>query len=315
MVFERWRNDSNSSQSRKFTAHNLRAPDTCFQSNTQFPQAHIKPPQELPTNPDEYDIPQMDLPPQWKFAIDSRGKLYYYHVKIRIPQWDPPIKILPLRDEQTQRIDEIKAELGDDSESDGKDDSLTNPNVCNEIDSDKDDDSEESSDAIDSSEDELMQKRQQLLSSFQANQTDLGKYDDDDVAHGTRRKRFSYPSDISANLAVEISAMATTSDKSSMDESTDLSFNLDSSLMLSLGKKKNRDGLATERLISVSFGVFPTFDQNNKNKNSPVYSHEPTRNGFRVKSKCNATRRIRKNCDGDGKMLNCDTAHRNHREN
>lgn len=143
----------------------------------EFLQAHIKPPQELPTNPDEYEIPPMDLPPQWKFAIDSKGKLYYYHVKIRIPQWDPPIKILPLREEQTQRIDDIKTELSDDNESDGKDDSLTHPNLCSEIDSEKEDDSEESSDAVDSSEDELMQKRQQLLSSFQANQTDLGKFE------------------------------------------------------------------------------------------------------------------------------------------
>lgn len=50
--------------------------------------------------------------------------------------------------------------------------------------------------------------------------------------------------------------MATTSDKNAMDESTDQSFNLDSSLLHSLGKKKNRDGLATERLISVSFDNF-----------------------------------------------------------
>ncbi|KAJ6645463.1 Histone-lysine N-methyltransferase SETD2, partial [Pseudolycoriella hygida] len=188
--------------------------------------AHIKPPQELPTNPDEYDLPPMDLPPQWKFAIDPRGKLYYYHVKIRIPQWDPPIKILPLREEQTPCVDDIKMELCDDSENDTKDDSLLHSNLSNDFDSDKDDDSEESSDAIDSSEDELMQRRQQLLNSFQSNQTDL---------------------DISANLAVEISAMATTS---SMDDSADQSFNLDLSLMHSSGKKKNRDGLATERLIS-----------------------------------------------------------------
>lgn len=59
--------------------------------------------------------------------------------------------------------------------------------------------------------------------------------------------------DISANLAVEISAMATTSDKSPLDESTDQSFNLDHSSLRSLSRKKNRDGLTTERLISVSF--------------------------------------------------------------
>lgn len=136
-------------------------------------QAHIKPPQELPTNPEEYDLPAMDLPPQWKFAIDSKGRLYYYHVKIRIPQWDPPIKILPLREEQTH-TDDFKTEPCDDNEVNGKDESF-NSQTINEMDSEKEDDSEESSDAIDSSEDELMQKRQQLLNSFQANQTDLGK--------------------------------------------------------------------------------------------------------------------------------------------
>lgn len=117
----------------------------------------------------------MDLPDQWKYAIDCKGRLYYYHMKIRIPQWDPPIKILPLR-EQTQHIDDVKTELSDDNEFDGKDELLGNANVGNELDSEKEDDSDlESSDAIDSSEDELMQKRQQLLNSFQANQTDLGE--------------------------------------------------------------------------------------------------------------------------------------------
>lgn len=143
-----------------------------------FSQAHIKPPQELPTNSDEYDLPSMDLPDQWKFAIDNKGRLYYYHVKIRIAQWDPPIKILPLREEQTKHLDDIKIELScsDDNEIDGKDESLTNPNISNDLESEKEDDSDlESSDAVDSSEDELMQKRQQLLNCFQANQTDLGK--------------------------------------------------------------------------------------------------------------------------------------------
>lgn len=43
------------------------------------------------------------MPPMWKFAMDPRGRLYYYHIKIRIPQWEPPIKILPLtRDPSTE---------------------------------------------------------------------------------------------------------------------------------------------------------------------------------------------------------------------
>lgn len=119
----------------------------------------------------------MDLPPQWKFAIDVKGRLYYYHVKIRIPQWVPPIKILPLRDELTT-TDSNKTELSEDNEIDGKDDPLNLSNTSNEMDSEKEDDSDVSSDAIDSSEDELLQKREQLLNSFQANQSDLGKLGD-----------------------------------------------------------------------------------------------------------------------------------------
>lgn len=55
-------------------------------------------PPPLSTNPNDYELPPMDLPPMWKFAIDERGRIYYYHVKIRIPQWKPPIKIQPLTD-------------------------------------------------------------------------------------------------------------------------------------------------------------------------------------------------------------------------
>lgn len=50
----------------------------------------------LTTNPEEYLLPPIDLPEHWKYAIDNGGRIYYYHVKIREPQWEPPIKILPL---------------------------------------------------------------------------------------------------------------------------------------------------------------------------------------------------------------------------
>ncbi|XP_037914848.1 probable histone-lysine N-methyltransferase CG1716 [Hermetia illucens] len=66
--------------------------------------AHIKvPPKPQSTDPKDYKMPEVDLPPMWKFAMDPRGRLYYYHIKIRIPQWEPPIKILPLtRDPSTE---------------------------------------------------------------------------------------------------------------------------------------------------------------------------------------------------------------------
>ncbi|XP_055380832.1 probable histone-lysine N-methyltransferase CG1716 isoform X2 [Condylostylus longicornis] len=59
---------------------------------------HIKiPPRLKSTNPCDYKMPKVDLPPGWKFAIDPlHGRIYYYHVKIRRPQWEPPPKIFPL---------------------------------------------------------------------------------------------------------------------------------------------------------------------------------------------------------------------------
>lgn len=64
-------------------------------------QRHIKPPPpSLPTDTNEYNPPPIDLPDLWKFAINEKGQIYYYHTKILIPQWEPPIKLLPLMEEQ-----------------------------------------------------------------------------------------------------------------------------------------------------------------------------------------------------------------------
>lgn len=58
---------------------------------------HIKPPQQkLSTNPADYELPPMDLPKYWTYGIDEAGHVYYYHLKIRIPQWVPPIRLEPL---------------------------------------------------------------------------------------------------------------------------------------------------------------------------------------------------------------------------
>lgn len=52
------------------------------QSDRQFPAKTFK-----ATQP---EIPPIDLPPKWKSATDTRGRIYYYHVKERISQWLPP---------------------------------------------------------------------------------------------------------------------------------------------------------------------------------------------------------------------------------
>lgn len=51
----------------------------------------------------------IQLPPRWKIARDSEGHVYFYHVKTRTSQWEPPTL------EQHQQLE---AELGSDSDSD-----------------------------------------------------------------------------------------------------------------------------------------------------------------------------------------------------
>ncbi|XP_055314214.1 probable histone-lysine N-methyltransferase CG1716 isoform X2 [Sitodiplosis mosellana] len=73
--------------------------------------SHIKPPPvPLPTEINEYIIPPIDLPDLWKYAINERGQIYYYHTKILLPQWEPPIKLLPLMEEHRINDIEIKVE-------------------------------------------------------------------------------------------------------------------------------------------------------------------------------------------------------------
>lgn len=51
----------------------------------------------------------IQLPPRWKIARDSEGHVYFYHIKTRTSQWEPPTL------EQHQQLE---AELGSDSDSD-----------------------------------------------------------------------------------------------------------------------------------------------------------------------------------------------------
>lgn len=64
----------------------------------------------MPTDIHEYNIPPIDLPDQWKYAITEKGQIYYYHTKILIPQWEPPIKLLPLMEEHRINDNDLKVE-------------------------------------------------------------------------------------------------------------------------------------------------------------------------------------------------------------
>lgn len=63
---------------------------------------------KVSSNINDFILPPMNLPPDWTFAI-TNGLIYYYHVKIRIPQWERPIFFAPLSvDEKTVKVDKFE---------------------------------------------------------------------------------------------------------------------------------------------------------------------------------------------------------------
>lgn len=69
---------------------------TEVQTPANYSHIAIRPKEPESAKPEDYNLPDLDLPEGWEFSLDNKGRLYYYHKKIRIPQWEQPIKILPL---------------------------------------------------------------------------------------------------------------------------------------------------------------------------------------------------------------------------
>jgi histone-lysine N-methyltransferase SETD2 len=72
--------------------------------------------------------PPVKLPPKWKCAKDKYGRPYYYHVKIRNSQWEPP------------PLSQLQQDLDDSSETTSSSDtsSLSSDSTSEESDSDED---------------------------------------------------------------------------------------------------------------------------------------------------------------------------------
>lgn len=62
-----------------------------FQDTTQqtFPITTLSVESQPPVQYLPQPVP-VKLPPKWKSAKDAEGRTYYYHVKTRISQWEPP---------------------------------------------------------------------------------------------------------------------------------------------------------------------------------------------------------------------------------
>lgn len=47
------------------------------------------------SNPEDYRLPKMNLPQDWKFVLDDFGRCYYFNKRMRISQWHQPITLKP----------------------------------------------------------------------------------------------------------------------------------------------------------------------------------------------------------------------------
>ncbi|KAM7349366.1 SET domain containing 2 [Cochliomyia hominivorax] len=90
--------------------------------------AHVQVPvKPKSTDPNDYQLPAVcsTLPQQWKYAITPQGKIYYYHIKHRIPQWEPPSALQLQECEMEGREEDSESELtttgGEDSSDDDDD--------------------------------------------------------------------------------------------------------------------------------------------------------------------------------------------------
>lgn len=61
--------------------------------------------------------PVVRLPPKWKSAKDSEGRTYYYHVKTRVSQWEPPVW------DQSQQPQPQQSDSSSESEDDSEEES------------------------------------------------------------------------------------------------------------------------------------------------------------------------------------------------
>ncbi|CAG0901266.1 unnamed protein product, partial [Darwinula stevensoni] len=61
-----------------------------YESMSGTPTTHTPSPHLSNASPSAPQIP-FDLPPKWVAATDPSGRVYYYHMRKRVPQWLPPL--------------------------------------------------------------------------------------------------------------------------------------------------------------------------------------------------------------------------------
>ncbi|XP_075214845.1 SET domain containing 2 [Lycorma delicatula] len=81
--------------------------------------------------------PSVRLPPKWKSAKDSEGRTYYYHVKTRVSQWEPPVW------DQHQQPQPQQSDSSSDSDDDSDDESSSTSEDEEEEEEEKNEEEEE----------------------------------------------------------------------------------------------------------------------------------------------------------------------------
>lgn len=76
------------------------------------------------------------MPDLWKYAINERGQIYYYHTKILLPQWEPPIKLLPLMEEHRINDIDVRVENIDITQHTAMDNHIEMEHDCDDEDED-----------------------------------------------------------------------------------------------------------------------------------------------------------------------------------
>ncbi|XP_063224912.1 histone-lysine N-methyltransferase SETD2 isoform X2 [Bacillus rossius redtenbacheri] len=91
------------------------------------------------------------LPPKWKSAKDSEGRVYYYHVRERVSQWEPP----PWPDAIRQVETDSSSETSEDDEDEDDDDEEDEDEEQSSSDEEEEEEENEQEDKVGGDEEEI----------------------------------------------------------------------------------------------------------------------------------------------------------------
>ncbi|XP_046990653.1 uncharacterized protein LOC124595805 isoform X2 [Schistocerca americana] len=192
-----------------------------------------------PTPPPPLLPPPIRLPPKWKSAKDAEGRVYYYHVKTRVSQWEPPqwtqIEQQPDSDSSTTSSDD------EEDDDDDDDDTTTSDEEEEEEEEEEDEEEEEVADEEEEEADEIAQedKTEDCQDNDDDNEDDDVPMEEKDDTHEEKIKPTAPTIGGVGGSPQEFSGALE-------EEESDSRLCLDDDKR----KEKRREGLVQERIIS-----------------------------------------------------------------